>query len=103
MKRRDFLLSTAGLAFTPIPLFGQEEASLPAQTKEIVFADFENGTYGDWTLEGSCWTPEPYSDRLFPGKITGFHGKHFLCTFHPARGTNATGKATSKEFTLERP
>lgn len=74
-----------------------------ASKRDNVFADFESGTYDGWTLEGNCWTSEPYSDHHYPGKITGFHGKHFLCTLHPARGNSATGKATSKEFTIEKP
>lgn len=101
MNRRDFLLSTGGFALAPTIVRGQAN-SAPASS-ETIFADFEGGNYEGWMLTGNCWTPEPYSDKHFPGKITGFQGKRFLCSYHPTLGNNATGKATSKEFTIEKP
>ncbi len=99
--RREFLKTTAALVASPLLL---ETVSTQQQAPASeVFADFESGTYDGWKLSGNCWTPEPASDVLFPGKITGFEGKRFLCTLHPKLGTGATGKAVSKEFTLEKP
>ena len=103
MNRRDFLLSSTALALSPSLSAGQEKPLASAAKGDLVFADFESGTYDGWTLEGNCWTPEPYSDRYFPGKITGYQGKRFLCTLHPTKGSAAKGKAVSKEFTIERP
>ena len=73
---------------------------LPQRADEEVFDDFEDGTYANWTLEGDCWGRRPASAALFPGKISGFQGEYFLCTLDPIRGTEATGKATSREFTI---
>ncbi len=66
-----------------------------------VFADFESGTFDGWTLTGNCWTREPHSAGTIEG-ITGFQGKRFLCTLHPRLGGSATGKAVSREFTVQR-
>ena len=103
MNRRDFLLSTTGFALSPSALMAQEPPKPASDTRDSVFADFETGTYDGWTLTGNCWTPEPFSDKYFPGKITGFQGKRFLCSYHPVRGNNATGKAVSREFVIEKP
>jgi CubicO group peptidase (beta-lactamase class C family) len=76
---------------------------LAASSDDLIFADFESGTYDSWTLTGNCWTPEPTTNETFAGKITGFQGRRFLCTLHPRLGNGATGKAVSKEFTIEKP
>ncbi len=83
MNRRDFLLSTTGLALAPSAVLGQASTASAPASGDTVFADFESESYDGWTLEGNCWTPEPYSDKHFPGKITGFQGKRVLCTLHP--------------------
>ncbi len=101
MNRRDFLLSATGLALSPATVLGQEKTT-PAVNGDIVFADFESGTFDGWTLTGNCWTSEPHTPTTIAG-ITGFQGKRFLCTLHPRLGHTATGKAVSREFTLEKP
>jgi CubicO group peptidase (beta-lactamase class C family) len=98
--RRDFLKSAAVLSASPL-LLGATAAQQTA-TKSEVFADFESGTYEGWTLNGNCWTKEPHTAETVPG-ITGFQGKRFLCTLHPKLGTNAAGKAVSREFTIAKP
>jgi CubicO group peptidase (beta-lactamase class C family) len=98
--RRDFLKSAAALSASPL-IMGAVSAQQPASTSEV-FADFESGTYEGWTLTGNCWIKEPHTAEAVPG-ITGFQGKRFLCTLHPKLGTNATGKAVSREFTIEKP
>ncbi len=68
--------------------------------EQEVFEDFENGTYFNWTLEGNCWQHGPSSESWFPGKITGFEGGYFACTFDKKEGVYATGKAVSREFEI---
>ena len=75
MNRRDFLLSTSSLLLAPKAILAQEQPK-PASS-DIVFADFESGTYDGWTLTGNCWTPTPPSEATYPGVITGFHGKFY--------------------------
>ena len=69
----------------------------------MVFADFESGSYDGWTLEGDCWGDAPAEASAFGGVLHGFDGSRFLCSFHPRRGGEAVGQATSTEFTIERP
>lgn len=48
---------------SPSTVLGQEPPKR-ATSDDIVFADFESGTYDGWTLEGNCWTPvfDKFSD-----------------------------------------
>ncbi len=102
MNRRSFLLSTIGCTIASPKLLGQEPAKTVFDAKDLLLEDFENGWSG-WTFTGNCWDEAPASDATFAGRITGFQGKHFLCTLHPRLGNAATGKAVSKEFTIEKP
>ncbi|MEP6754221.1 MAG: serine hydrolase domain-containing protein [Chthonomonadales bacterium] len=95
--RRDFLKSAIA-----IPALAYVQDPKPAANGDTAFADFESGTFDGWTLSGNCWTKEPHTTTTIPG-ITGFQGKRFLCTLHPKLGTSATGKAVSREFTIEKP
>ena len=45
----------------------------------------------------------PTTDTLYPGKITGFKGRGFACSLPVKQGNAATGKAISREFTIEKP
>jgi len=103
--RRGFLKTTAAVAASPY-LFQTQLQSAHGQQRSStfeMFADFESGAYDGWTLEGACWDAAPASNQTFAGKITGFHGDHFLCTLHPRLGVAATGRAISREFRIERP
>ena len=109
--RRDFLKTAAAVAVSPyLPTKAAALSYLAAQAvapkvsaSSEVFADFESGDYDGWTLAGNCWGSAPASDRTFQGRISGFQGKRFLCSLHPILGASAVGKATSKEFSVERP
>ncbi len=103
--------STVGLRQRPAPIVpgrnsepgsptGRGSSSVPA---DIVFADFERGTYDRWKLEGDCWGDGPASGSAFGGAIRGYQGRRYLCSFHPTRGGAALGKASSLEFAIERP
>ena len=103
------LLSLAATGFgdppsTPdAPSPSASSLTATSATATEVFADFESGTYDGWTLEGDAFGTAPATDALFPGQITGFAGRGFLCSLHPKKGNGATGKATSREFTIEKP
>ena len=74
-----------------------------AQTgKTVLFENFEDG-WGDWTTSGTAFGARPATDTLFPGKITGFNGRGFVCTLSPRSGNAAFGKAVSREFVIEKP
>ncbi len=69
-------------------------------TQELVFADFESGTYQGWKLEGNCWGKGPVDASFLPGYIAGWKGRRYLCTSQP--NGLATGKATSTSFFIPR-
>ncbi|WP_340384852.1 GH32 C-terminal domain-containing protein [Streptomyces sp. SS7] len=72
----------------------------PHQPGEIL-ADFDNGTYGDWTATGDAFGPAPATGTL-PGQqqVHGFQGSGLVDTFRD--GDAATGTLTSPEFTIDR-
>ena len=67
---------------------------------DIVFEDFENG-YENWQIQGTAFGREPQHGTL-PNQwpVTGFLGKGLVNSY--VYGDNATGKLTSKTFTIER-
>ena len=67
-----------------------------------VFADFEGGGYGDWTVEGKAFGQQPAKGTL-PNqqKVSGFAGKGLVNTF--LGGDAPHGRLVSPEFTIERP
>jgi len=81
-----------------------------AEDPEIVFADFENGTYGDWTQEGIAFGNNPRSSLLTAHRNDRFahhpwpmNGKFVADSFYASNGACSakfTGKLTSPTFTL---
>jgi fructan beta-fructosidase len=76
-------------------------AANPATADDLLFADFEQPTYGDWKVEGEAFGPGPATGTL-PGQqeVSGFEGKRLVNSFHGSDGT--TGTLTSPPFTIER-
>ncbi|WP_086784770.1 glycoside hydrolase family 32 protein, partial [Streptomyces caniscabiei] len=66
-----------------------------------VLADFEGGTYGDWTTTGDAFGPAPATGTL-PGQqqVSGFQGSGLVNTF--LNGDANTGTLTSPEFTIDK-
>ncbi|TWU02234.1 glycoside hydrolase family 32 protein [Stieleria varia] len=69
--------------------------------EDILFDDFESGTYAKWTITGEAFGDEPASGAL-PGQmsVSGFRGSRLINTFY--EGDSTVGTATSIEFRLER-
>ena len=72
-----------------------------ADRPDMVAADFEGDTYGDWTTTGTAFGKGPAKGAL-PGQmpVTGFLGKGLVNSFNG--GDKATGTLTSPEFKIER-
>lgn len=68
---------------------------------DIVLADFEGPTYGNWTTTGTAFGTGPVQGTL-PNqmRVSGFQGKGLVNSFHG--GDGSTGTLTSPEFTIER-
>ncbi|MEI8042689.1 MAG: glycoside hydrolase family 32 protein [Verrucomicrobiota bacterium] len=68
---------------------------------DIIIADFEGTSYGDWVVTGRAFGSGPVSGAL-PDQtpVTGFKGKRFATSFHG--GEKSAGTLTSPEFKIER-
>lgn len=79
---------------------------------DIVFADFEDGTYGAWKTEGTAFGSRPVTLAEIPAyqspQTMGAHGQALVNshasapTADPAAKDGATGKLISPDFTIER-
>src|SRR5690349_18518876 len=75
---------------------------LPAHAADdILFADFEAETYGQWTTTGTAFGNGPATGTL-PQQmpVSGFAGKRLVNSFHG--GDGPTGKLTSPPFEIQR-
>ena len=66
---------------------------------DILMADFENKTFGDWEATGEAFQSGPTSTK---GRIEGFQGKRVLDTFLANGSDQPTGTLTSPEFIIDR-
>ncbi|MGC4982885.1 GH32 C-terminal domain-containing protein [Streptomyces sp. DT193] len=75
-----------------------EQGPPPAGT---VIADFEGGTYGDWTTTGDAFGTTPATGTL-PNQmeVSGFLGSGLVDSF--LNGDSTTGTLTSPEFTIDK-
>jgi len=75
---------------------------LAADRADILVADFEGETYGDWTVEGEAFGRGPARGAL-PGQmsVAGFEGKGLVNSF--TGGDDSTGRLLSPTFRIERP
>ena len=80
-----------------------------SNVEQIVFADFESGTYDDWTVTGDAFGDRPQLPSTI-GKYQGdvaHKGKWFVNSHNireggaVRRGDSLTGTLTSPEFTIE--
>jgi len=69
--------------------------------EDLLIADFESDTYGDWKVEGDAFGAGPAHGTL-PGQgtVDGFLGKRLANSFNG--GDGPTGKLTSPEFKIQR-
>jgi fructan beta-fructosidase len=77
-------------------------ATLARAADDLLIADFESETYGDWTVEGEAFGPGPAAGTL-PGQmqVSGYLGERLVNSFYG--GDNSTGTLTSPSVTIERP
>lgn len=72
-----------------------------ADRPEILIADFEGTTYGEWKVTGTAFGDRPARGTL-PNQmpVSGFLGKGLVNSY--SGGDGATGTLTSPEFTVDR-
>ena len=68
---------------------------------DVLVADFEGDTYGDWKVEGEAFGPGPAKGTL-PGQmhVSGYKGKRLVNTFFNRDGT--VGTLTSPPIIIQR-
>jgi sucrose-6-phosphate hydrolase SacC (GH32 family) len=95
MIRRPFRLGAAAAFLSTV------STALAQPRPDILIADFESETYGDWITTGDAFGPGPARGTL-PNQmpVSGFAGRGLVNTF---RGVDAgTGTLTSTPFKIER-
>lgn len=64
-------------------------------------ADFEGGNYGGWKVDGTAFGDGPQASTLpRQNTVSGWQGRYYVNSW--VHGDEATGKMTSKPFTIER-
>jgi len=82
-------------------LFLVSAASVRADEPDVLIADFEGETYGDWTATGTAFGPGPARGTLSGQMpVSGFEGKGLVNSY--LEGDNSTGTLTSPPFTIQR-
>ena len=96
--RGSLLFAVCSLAASPAPLPG---AAAGEERPDVVVADFEAETHGDWTAAGEAFGDGPAAGTL-PGqmRVDGFVGDRLVNSYHG--GDGSTGTLTSPPFTLSR-
>jgi non-lysosomal glucosylceramidase len=107
--RRTRLVREPGLVFLECSA-EDSPPDRPSQRPDIVFDDFERETYGDWTVAGTAFGTGPIEAAKMPeyqGDV-GAKGKRLVNSHASAPGgsvgekDSATGRLTSRLFTIER-
>ena len=72
-----------------------------AAQPDLLVADFEGETYGEWQVTGDAFGAGPAAGTLANQMhVEGFEGKRLVNSF--LKGDRSTGTLTSPEFTVER-
>ena len=72
-----------------------------SKTKDILIADFEGDTYGDWQATGEAFGTGPAQGTLSGQmNVSGYEGKRLVNTYY--KGDETTGTLTSPAFKIER-
>ena len=88
----------AALMMTGPPTWAQQTEPL---RPDVLIADFEGGTYGDWKVEGEAFGKAPAKGTLPRQQhVSGFKGKGLVNTYLNQDGS--TGSLTSPLFKVER-
>ncbi len=104
-----YLLAVRELHTTDIKAASQ--ASSAQNSRDILFEDFESGTYRNWTITGTAFGDKPQTQQTignYQGDV-GAKGKWFVNSHNirkigndVGKGDAHTGTLTSKTFTIER-
>ena len=72
-----------------------------AQSSDVLVADFEAKSYGEWTVTGEAFGPGPAEGTLaHQMNVDGYQGKHLVNSFYG--GDQSTGTLTSPPVEIQR-
>lgn len=93
--RTEFMLSVLASMMCLWPLAWR------AESDDILIADFESDTYGEWIVTGEAFGPGPAQGTL-PGQmvVDGYLGQRLVNSYY--RGDQTTGTLTSPNFVIQR-
>ena len=94
-------MAVAFLAPDDIEKARAASATPPSENDDLLIADFEGDTYGDWKVAGAAFGPGPAKGAL-PNQmgVSGFLGRGLVNTFF--QGDKTTGTLTSPPLQLQR-
>jgi fructan beta-fructosidase len=85
----------------PNPSCAVNEVAQSDAAHDIVIADFEGESYGDWTVDGEAFGSGPAKGTLpHQAAVSGYEGEGIANSF--VGGDGSTGKLTSPRFKIER-
>ena len=77
-------------------------AIVSGAAEDLLVADFEGDSYGEWRIEGKAFGKRPAIANVRPrNRVTGYKGKGLVNTYFNTSDKD-TGKLTSPEFAIER-
>jgi hypothetical protein len=80
MKSRLFIFALSCTCV--LPAFGAAAEYEPLSSRDILIADFEGSTYGDWKAEGAAFGNRPAVANVSPGnKVVGQWGRGLVSSY----------------------
>ncbi len=84
---------------TPLFLYVRNGSAFAREDPDVLFEDFESGTYANWTVEGDSLGDAPAEGTL-PGQrmVQGYEGRRLANSMHGGR--ESRGRALSRPFII---
>lgn len=84
---------------SPLFLYVRKDSPFGREEADVVFDDFESGSYTGWTLEGDCFGEAPAAGTLPDQyRVQGYEGDYLINTMYGGKET--TGRAVSRPFVI---
>ncbi len=102
VRRRNRSVSAEGLTSVLMDAIERRPPPPPGPVTTRVLADFESGTYQDWTVEGTAFGHRPATGTLPDQQpVGGFGGRYLVNSYRG--GDGPTGRMISAPFKIDLP
>lgn len=98
--REEYRLSTYEMSDgSSLLLYIRKDSAFSKSEADVIFEDFESGSFEAWTVEGDCFGEAPTRGTL-PGqkRVQGYRGEGLLNSMHG--GQKSTGRVLSPPFLI---